>query len=109
MKSVEGEAFMLLHEKSQLSKTGKTSGPPAKGARSHSQAGAMFDNVLRAFEDGDLQFFDLQSTLRRLLSDGASPEELLQILRRREMFESIPEQAHQEILRVLETEIQANA
>jgi formylglycine-generating enzyme required for sulfatase activity len=100
---------MLLHEKSQLSKTGKTSGPAAKGAKHHSQAGAMFDKVLRAFEDGDLPFFDLQSTLRRLLSDSASPEELLQILRRREIFEAIPEQAHQEILRVLQTEIQANA
>jgi myosin heavy subunit len=88
---------MLTHQKNPLSR-----------ARDNSTAG-MFENVLRAFEDGDLTFFDFQSTLKRLLADGASPDEFLKILRRRELIEPMPKYAHEEILGLLEAEIRVNA
>ncbi len=102
---LKGGASMLIHEKNQLSKAGSRT---EKGAKSNLLA-ATFENVLRAFEDGDLAFPELQFTLKRLLSDGASPEELLKILRRRELIEPLPEYAQEEIEGVLDAEIRANA
>ena len=94
----------MIHEKNHLNKPG---GRADKGAKSNSPA-AMFEKVLRAFEIGDLTFADLQATLKRQLADGAAPDELLKILRRRELIEPLPEYAHEEILGVLEAKMQAS-
>jgi formylglycine-generating enzyme required for sulfatase activity len=61
----------------------------------------MFERVLRAFEIGDLAFSDLQSSLTRLLKDGAPAEELLRVLRRRESIEPLPEDARDRIIAAL--------
>ncbi len=70
------------------------------GVRSASPS-ASFERVLRAFEIGDLAFSDLQSSLTRLLKDGATAEELLRVLRRRESIEPLPEEARDRIIAAL--------
>jgi formylglycine-generating enzyme required for sulfatase activity len=62
----------------------------------------MFDKVLRAFSIGDLSFSDLQSSLTRLLKDGAPPDELMGVLRWRESIEPLPEEARDKIVAVLQ-------
>jgi formylglycine-generating enzyme required for sulfatase activity len=61
----------------------------------------LFGKVLRAFEIGDLSSTDLQSSLARLLKDGAPAEELLRVLRRRDSVEPLPEKVRDEILATL--------
>ncbi len=70
---------------------------------------AMFEKGLRAFEIGDLSFADLQSSLTRLLKDGAPAEELLRVLRRRESIEPLPVEARDEIIAALHEAMPAGA
>ena len=58
----------------------------------------MFEKVLRAFETRGITYSDVLARLRRLLATGASPTELLAILRRRESTERMPEYARLEAL-----------
>jgi formylglycine-generating enzyme required for sulfatase activity len=58
----------------------------------------MFEKVLRAFETRGITYSDVLARLRRLLANGASPTELLAILRRRESTERMPEYARLEAL-----------
>jgi chromosome segregation ATPase len=67
--------------------------PTRMGAKTSSPAWE-FEKVLRAFETGDFTYADVLAHLRRLLATGASPTELLEILRRRELIEPLPESAH---------------
>ena len=69
----------------------------------------MFEKVLRAFETGGLAAPDVLVQLRRLLATGASPSELLEILRRRQSIEPLPEDAHQQILGALDEAIELTA
>ena len=64
----------------------------------------MFEKVLRAFETGGLTFSDLQLTLKQQLADGGSPDDLLKIMRRRELIEPLPDYAHAEILAIIQAE-----
>ncbi len=64
----------------------------------------MFEKMLRAFETGGLTFSDLQLTLKQQLADGASPDDLLKIMRRRELIEPLPDYAHEEILAIIQAE-----
>jgi formylglycine-generating enzyme required for sulfatase activity len=63
-----------------------------------SPAASMFEKVLRAFETRGITYSDVLARLRRLLATGASPTELLPILRRRESTERMPEYARLEAL-----------
>jgi formylglycine-generating enzyme required for sulfatase activity len=72
-----------------------------RGGIASSSSSAMFEKVLRAFELGDLDLSDVQSSLMRMLKDGASPEELLRVLRRRESIEPLPEDARDKIVATL--------
>ncbi len=69
-----------------------------------SASASTFEKVLQALADGDLRLGDLQSDLRRLFKAGASPEELLEVLRRRKSIEPLPEDLHAEILRLVDEE-----
>ncbi len=62
---------------------------------------SSFEKVLQAFEFGDLLFPDVQSQLSRLLTSGTSPRELLNVVQRHESIEPLPEQAHVEVIRIL--------
>jgi formylglycine-generating enzyme required for sulfatase activity len=64
----------------------------------------MFEKLLRAFETGGLTFSDLQLTLKQQLEEGASPDELLKTMRRRELIEPLPDYAHEEILAIIHAE-----
>ena len=65
-----------------------------------SPAASMFEKVLRAFETRGITYSDVLARLRRLLATGASPKELLVVLRRRESAERMPEYARIEALLV---------
>jgi formylglycine-generating enzyme required for sulfatase activity len=62
---------------------------------------SVFEKVLRAFETGGFTFSEVRAQLTRLLATGASPADLLEILRRRESIEPLPEYAHIEMLGIL--------
>jgi hypothetical protein len=95
----KSEAIMLVQEKNALEKARTRADRP--GVRSDSPS-TMFDKVLRAFSIGDLSFSDLQSSLTRLLKDGAPPDELLTVLRGRESIEPLPAEARENIVAVLQ-------
>lgn len=65
-----------------------------------SPSAAMFEKVLRAFETRGITYSDVLARLRRLLATGASPSELLTILRRRDSTERMPEYARVDALLV---------
>ncbi len=71
-----------------------------------SSPASMFEKVLQAFEEGDVRFSDVQLDLKRLLASEASPLELLEVLRRHELNEPLPQYAHDEVVRLLD---EANA
>src|SRR5580704_15447303 len=66
-----------------------------------SSAALSFDEVLGAFETGGLVYADVIGQLKRLLAAGASPTELLKVLRRHELIEPLPEHVHANVLRLL--------
>jgi formylglycine-generating enzyme required for sulfatase activity len=71
---------------------------------------SKFEKVLQAFDLGDLPYADVQFHLQRLLAAGAPPEELLEVLRRCELSEPLPEYAHAEVLALINEAItQASA
>jgi formylglycine-generating enzyme len=98
MDAQEVEATMLVQDKNPLDKARGRG--DRSGGRSAPQS-AMFEKVLRAYVIGDLSFPDLQSSLTRLLRDGASPEELLRVLRWRESIEPLEQEARDRIIAVL--------
>jgi hypothetical protein len=66
-----------------------------------SPAAAVFAKVLRAFETGGFTCPDVLAEVELLLATGASPTELLEILRRRELVEPLPESAHAQVFDLL--------
>jgi sulfatase modifying factor 1 len=62
---------------------------------------SLFEKVLRAFETGGYAYADVLAHLQQLLATGASPTELLELLRRRELIEPLPEYAYAELLGIL--------
>jgi formylglycine-generating enzyme len=66
-----------------------------------SSPASVFEKVLRACETGAFTFTDVLRQLRRLLATGASPAELLETLRRRELIEPLPKNAHVEVVGLL--------
>ena len=69
----------------------------------------MFEKVLQAFEDGDIRFGDVQLDLRRILASEVSPQELLEVLQRREDSNPLPQYAQVEILRLLNEAVEQAA
>jgi len=70
---------------------------------------SMFEKVLRAFGTGDLPYAYVESELKRLLASGESPQALLEVMQRRELIEPMPENAHAEVLRILNEAIERAA
>ena len=66
-----------------------------------SSPASMFEKVLRALTEGDLHYADVQQDLKRLLSSGASPQKLLEVLERWELLDPLPEYAHEGVLRLI--------
>ena len=62
---------------------------------------AVFEKVLAAYETGGITYTDVLAQLRRLLATDAPPTELLEILRRRELIEPLPESAHNQVFNLL--------
>jgi formylglycine-generating enzyme len=77
--------------------------------RSNSSPVLTFEKVLRAYGTGGFTYADLMAQLERLLAIGASPTEMLEILRRRERIEPFPEYAHVEVVRLLNAAIARDA
>jgi formylglycine-generating enzyme len=77
--------------------------------RSTSSPVLTFEKVLRAYGTGGFTYADLVAQLERLLAIGASPAEMLEILRRRERIEPFPEYAHVEVVRLLNAAIVKDA
>ncbi len=71
-------------------------------ASKSSSPASAFTKVLRSFETGGFTSRDVVIELKRLLKAGASPNELSEILRRREFVEPLPVDAHEEVLGLLE-------
>src|SRR5450755_859489 len=65
------------------------------GPKTSSPASA-FAKALRSFETGGFTYNDFLAELKRLLATGASPTELLAVLRRREFIEPLPDYAQGE-------------
>ena len=66
-----------------------------------SSPASMFEKVLRAFTEGDLHYADVQLDLKRLLSSGAPPEKLLEVLERWELLDPLPDYAREGVLRLI--------
>ncbi len=81
---------------------------PLMAAKTSPPASA-FKKVLRAFETGGFTCEDVLAELSRLLKTGASPTELLEIVRRRGFVEPLPVDAHMQILRLLDGAMQMAA
>ena len=63
---------------------------------------SVFERVLSVFETSGFTDFEVLSQLKRLLlATGASPTMLLEALRRRQLFEPLPEHAHAKVLGLL--------
>jgi formylglycine-generating enzyme required for sulfatase activity len=77
--------------------------------RSTSSPVLTFEKVLRAYGTGGFTYADVMAQLERLLAIGASPAEMLEILRRRERIEPFPEYAHVEVVRLLNAAITKDA
>src|ERR1700679_4249130 len=76
----------------QMKDTGR--GADRMGPRISSPA-SMFEKVLRAFTEGDLHYADVQLDLKRLLTSGAPPEKLLEVLERWELLDPLPDYARE--------------
>ena len=63
---------------------------------------SVFERVLSVFETSGFTDTEVLSQLKRLLlATGASPTMLLEALRRRQLFEPLPEHAHAQVLGLL--------
>ena len=65
-----------------------------------------FRKVLKGFEIDGLPYAEVQFQLRRLLSTGASPDELREVLRRSELIEPLPDYAYREVQSLLDEAIE---
>src|SRR5580692_7641831 len=90
----------------QMNDTGR--GADRMGPRISSPA-SMFEKVLRAFTEGDLHYADVQLDLKRLLTSGAPPEKLLEVLERWELLDPLPDYAHEGVLRLINEAIELAA
>src|SRR5271156_374501 len=82
--------------------------PDRMGPRNSSPS-VMFEKVLRAFAEGDIHYADVQLDLKRLLTGGASPEKLLEVLERWELIDPLPDYAHEGIVRHINEAIELRA
>ena len=73
-----------------------------------SPAAAVFAKVLRAFETGGFTCADVLAEVELLLASGASPTELMEVLRRRELVEPLSESAHAQVFDLLHEAKQLN-
>jgi hypothetical protein len=85
------------------------------GAESPTQIGAktslqvwVFEMALRAIGTGGTTYADVLARLRRLLAAGTSPTELMEVVRRRQAIEPLPESA-QGVLDLLNDAIRRDA
>src|SRR5450631_766701 len=62
---------------------------------------SVFEKVLRAYGTGGFTYTYVLAQLTRLLANGASPTELLEILRRRELIAPLPEYGRLKVLGLL--------
>jgi formylglycine-generating enzyme len=62
----------------------------------------VFEKVLRSFETGGFTYPYVLAELKRLLLAGASPTELLEVLRRRQLVEPLPQDAYLEVFNLLD-------
>ncbi len=69
----------------------------------------VFAKTLRSFETGGFTCDDVLAQLDRLLTAGASPAELREVLRLREVIEPLPVEAYSKVMGVLEEAIQRSA
>src|ERR1700737_3112558 len=76
------------------------------GPQTSSSPASVFEKVLRAFETGGFTYPDFLAELKLLLATDASPTDLLEILRRRELIEPLPEYAYVEVLGLLNDAIE---
>ncbi len=78
------------HQRDRL--MNRTESPTLTGAKTSLEYW-MFEQVLRTLGTGGVTYAVVQAQLRRLLTTGTSPAKLLEILRRRESIEPLPESA----------------
>src|SRR6266478_4331887 len=71
------------------------------GPTKTSSPASVFEKLLRAFETGGFTYTQVLAELKLLLAAGASPTELLEVLRRRELIEPLPEYAHAKVFELL--------
>src|SRR5580704_19467768 len=60
-----------------------------------SESGSAFADALQSFKTGEIAYGDFLSQLDQLLAAGASPAQLLQILRNSESVDPIPRDVHE--------------
>ena len=87
----------LIHEKNQVTKE-------TRRFSNDNSPTAIFEKALKCFEMDALTFAELQITLKLQLADGASPQELVRIMQRREQIEPLSERAYQAVLGILQAE-----
>ncbi len=66
-----------------------------------SKQGASLAKALRSFQTGGFNYEDLLEHANRQLTAGASRTELLEILRRRQLVEPLPDDVHDAVVRLL--------
>ena len=107
------EVLRLLNEamqRSGLTEAAASESPSARRVRAVAAAQpSVFERVLGAYQTGGFTHADVLALLKRLLATGASPTELAEILRRRELIEPLPADSHAEILEILNDAIQRAA
>ncbi len=59
-----------------------------------SASGSSFAKVLRSYQTGGITYSDFLGHVNRYLAAGESPEELLEVLRRRQLIEPLPDFVH---------------
>ena len=67
-----------------------------------STTGSAFAKALRSIESGGVEYEDFVSQVDELLDAGASPDELLRILERRDAVEGLPAHAREAVFRLME-------
>jgi len=66
-----------------------------------SGSGSSFVKVLRSYQTGGITYSDFLEQVNRYLAAGESPSELLDVLRRRQRIEPLPDFAHDAVARLL--------
>ena len=65
------------------------------------ESGSSFAKVLRSYQTGGITYSDFLGHVNRYLEAGESPAELLEVLRRRQLIEPLPDFAHDALARLL--------